>query len=295
MSKRGIEKGVFSQAIRRLRRNILAMVGVVIVALIFFCAIFAPLISLHNPIQVDLGKKLQAPGGSYILGTDEFGRDILSRLIYGSRISISVAFLTVGISMFLGIAMGLLSGYFGGWVDNLIMRGIDILLCFPILLMALALVAVLGPKLMNIMIAVGIALTPRYARIVRSVVLSLRGQQYVEAARGLGAGHGYILYHHILPNAIPPIIVVATLNVAMAILIESSLSFLGLGVQPPTPSWGSMIASGRKWLIEAPWISTFSGIAIMITVMGFNFFGDALRDILDPRLRGTEGDTARRT
>ncbi len=294
MSERGIEKGVFSQAIRRLCKNILAMVGVVIVALIFFCAIFASLISPHNPIQVDLGKKLQAPGGSYILGTDEFGRDILSRLIYGSRISISVAFLTVGISMFLGIAMGLLSGYFGGWVDNLIMRGVDILLCFPILLMALALVAVLGPKLMNIMIAVGIALTPRYARIVRSVVLSLRGQQYVEAARGLGAGHSYILYHHILPNAIPPIIVVATLNVAMAILIESSLSFLGLGVQPPTPSWGSMIASGRKWLIEAPWISTFSGIAIMITVMGFNFFGDALRDILDPRLRGTEGDTSRR-
>jgi len=281
----------FQVAIRRLRKNPLALTGVCIVGLFFLCIILAPVISPYNPTKVDLAKKLKAPNSSNLLGTDEFGRDVLSRIIWGARVSMTVAFVTVAVSMILGVAMGLLSGYFGKWLDNLIMRLTDILLCFPILLMALALVAVLGPQLMNIMFAVAIALTPQYARIIRGVVLPLRQQQYVEASRGLGANDLYILIKHIVPNSIPSIVVVATLNVATAILIESSLSFLGLGVQPPTPSWGAMIADGRKWLLEAPWISTFSGAAIMIAVLGFNLFGDALRDVLDPRLRGAGGAT----
>jgi peptide/nickel transport system permease protein len=273
---------------RNVLRNPLALIGGCIVLVLLLCIILAPVIAPYNPARVNLSKKLVAPGVEYWLGTDEFGRDVLSRIIWGARVSMAVAFFTVGVSMVLGVTMGLLSGYFGGWVDQVIMRLTDILLCFPILLMALALVAVLGPQLMNIMLAVGIALTPQYARIIRGSVLPLRTQHYVEASRGLGASHLYVLIKHIIPNAIPSVIVVATLNVATAILIESSLSFLGLGVQPPTPSWGAMIAEGREWLLNAPWISTFSGVAIMIAVLGFNLFGDALRDILDPRLHGTE-------
>ena len=279
----------FAIAISSVFRNPLAIGGVCIVLILFLCIVLAPIISPHDPVKVNLSNKLISPNSEYWLGTDEFGRDILSRIIWGTRVSMSVAFLTVCVSMVLGVTMGLLSGYFVGWVDQLIMRVTDILLCFPILLMALALVAVLGPQLMNIMLAVGIALTPQYARIIRGTVLSLRDQHYVEASKGLGGSHFYVIVKHILPNSIPSIIVVATLNVATAILIESSLSFLGLGVQPPTPSWGAMIADGREWLLDAPWISTFSGVAIMITVLGFNLFGDALRDILDPRLHRTEG------
>jgi len=269
-------------------RNPLALSGVVIVGVLLLAIALAPLIAPYDPAKVNLSKKLVGPCATYWLGTDEFGRDILSRIIWGGRVSMSVAFVTVGVSMVVGTVMGLLSAYFGGWVDQVVMRVTDILLCFPILLMALALVAVLGPQLMNIMLAVGIALTPQYARIIRGAVLPLKDQQYVEASRGLGASHLYVLITHIIPNAVPSIIVVATLNVATAVLIESSLSFLGLGVQPPTPSWGAMIADGREWLLDAPWISTFSGAAIMLAVLGFNLFGDALRDILDPRLHGAE-------
>ena len=286
---RANHRSSFAIAVRNVFRNPLAVSGVCIVLILFLCIILAPIISPYNPAKVNLSMKLVAPNSNYWLGTDEFGRDILSRIIWGTRVSMSVAFLTVGVSMVLGVIMGLLSGYFAGWVDLLIMRVTDVLLCFPILLMALALVAVLGPQLMNIMLAVGIALTPQYARIIRGTVLSLRDQHYVEASKGLGASHLYIIIKHIFPNSIPSIIVVATLNVATAILIESSLSFLGLGVQPPTPSWGAMIADGREWLLDAPWISTFSGAAIMLAVLGFNLFGDALRDILDPRLHGAEG------
>lgn len=282
-------RGPFAMAVRNAFRNPLAVSGIGIVFILFLCIILAPIISPYDPAKVNLAKKLLAPSKAYLLGTDEFGRDILSRIIYGARVSMTVAFLTVGVSLVLGVIMGLLSGYFGGWIDQLIMRATDVLLCFPILLMALALVAVLGPQLMNIMLAVAIALTPQYARIIRGTVLTLRNQHYVEVSKGLGATNFYVILKHIFPNSIPSIIVVATLNIATAILIESSLSFLGLGVQPPTPSWGAMIADGREWLLDAPWISTFSGAAIMFAVFGFNLFGDSLRDILDPRLHGAEG------
>jgi peptide/nickel transport system permease protein len=284
-------RGPLALAIRNVIRNPIAIVGGFIVLILLLCTLLAPYISPYDPTKVNLNRKLSPPSTEFILGTDEFGRDLFTRIIWGGRVSLSVAFITVGLSMIIGVVMGLLSGYFGGWVDQVIMRFVDILLCFPILLMALGLVAILGPKLINIMMAVGIALTPQYARIIRGAVLPLRKQYYVEASRGLGATHLYILIQHILPNAFPSIIVVATLNVATAILIESSLSFLGLGVQPPTPSWGAMIAGGRQWLLEAPWISSFSGAAIMIAVLGFNFFGDALRDIMDPRLHGGAGRT----
>jgi peptide/nickel transport system permease protein len=284
------KKNKSARALKRLSRNPLAVSGVLIVFVFLICMIFAPLLAPHSATRLDLGAKLVGPTSEHWFGTDEFGRDVLSRIIWGTRVSMSVAFITVGVSMVLGVIMGLLAGYFGGWLDNLIMRATDVLLCFPILLMALGLVAVLGPQLMNIMLAVAVALTPQYARIIRGVTIPLRNQQYVEASRGLGANSFYILVKHVFPNVVPSIIVVATLNVATAILIESSLSFLGLGVQPPTPSWGAMIADGRKWLTEAPWISTFSGVAIMFAVLGFNLFGDALRDILDPRLRGSDGD-----
>jgi peptide/nickel transport system permease protein len=282
-------RGQLVIAIRSVFKNPLAVSGACIVLILLFFILFAPFITPYNPAKVDLPQKLTAPCSTYWLGTDELGRDVLSRIIWGARVSMSVAFVTVSISMVLGVLIGMISGYFGGWVDQIMMRLTDIVLCFPILLLALALVAVLGPNLINIMLAVAIALTPQYARIIRGTVLSLKDQHYVEASTGLGASHWYILIKHILPNSIPSIIVIATLNVATAILIESSLSFLGLGVQPPTPSWGAMIAEGREWLLDAPWISTFSGLAIMIAVLGFNLFGDALRDILDPRLRGIEG------
>jgi ABC-type dipeptide/oligopeptide/nickel transport system permease subunit len=229
-----------------------------------------------------------APSARYWLGTDDLGRDILSRIIFGARVSLMVGTIAIGIAAVAGVSLGLAAGFLGGRIDGLIMRVMDALLAFPAILLAIALMAVLGPSLENAMIAIGIISIPTFARITRANVLSLREQEFVEAARALGGGGLYLALVVILPNCLSPIIVQASLGVGNAILVEAALSFLGLGVQPPEPSWGSMLAFGRSLLGQAPWYATFSGLAIFVTVLALNFLGDGLREALDPRLRSVE-------
>ena len=280
---------MLSLFLKTLFKHRTATIGLVIVLAIIFCGIFAPWLAPHDPLTINLKNRLKSPTHDNPLGTDGFGRDILSRIIWGTRISLQVGIVAVGISSLIGILMGLLSGYYGGLLEALIMRVVDIFLSFPTILLALAIMAALGSSLTNVMIAVGITLAPRFARLVRGSVLSEREQEYVLAARGLGMIDFRIIFGHVLPNVLAPIIVLSTLNVSYAILAEASLSFLGLGVKPPTPTWGSIISDGRAFLDIAPWISLFSGFAIMLAVLGFNLFGDGLRDALDPFLRGEEG------
>lgn len=265
--------------------NRLALAGLAIVVALVLVAIFAPFLAPHDPTHQSLPDKRAKPGGKFILGADEFGRDILSRIIYGTRAALLVGVLSVAIALFFGMLLGTISGFFGGICDNLIMRALDILLAFPYLLLAIAVVSAIGPGILNTTIAVGIWATPGFARIVRASVLTIKKADYVQAARALGASNGRIILSHVIPNFISPIIVYSTLYMANAILVEAALSFLGLGVQPPTPSWGLMVSSGRDFLLSAPHVATFPGIAIMITVLGFNLLGDGLRDSLDPRLR----------
>jgi len=271
---------------RQFRRNRLAMAGLVIVLLVAFSAVFAPYLAPADPTQQNLEDKRMGPGREYPLGADEFGRDILSRIIYGSRVALFVALVAVAIAMALGVSIGLTAGFAGGWVDGVIMRIADIMLAFPYLLLAIALVAALGAGIQNTTLAVGIWATPSFVRVTRSQVLGIKHREYVTAARATGIPTIRLVLRHILPNSIPPIIVFATLYMANAILLEAALSFLGLGVQPPQPSWGLMIANGRDFLRVAPHIATFPGIAIMFAVLGFNLMGDGLRDALDPTLRG---------
>jgi peptide/nickel transport system permease protein len=261
------------------------MVGFGIVIGLLLIALFAPFLAPQDPTLQSLPDKRAKPGGRFILGADEFGRDILSRLIYGTRAALLVGTVSVAIALFFGIILGVVSGFFGGMTENLIMRAIDILLAFPYLLLAIAVVSAIGPGVLNTTIAVGIWATPGFARIVRASVITLRETDYIQAARAVGASNPRIIFTHIIPNFISPVIVYATLYMANAILVEAALSFLGLGVQPPTPSWGLMVSSGRDFLLSAPHISTLPGIAIMITVLGFNLLGDGLRDSLDPKLR----------
>ena len=271
---------------RRFRRNRLAMVGLVIVMLIVTAAALAPWLAPQDPAKQSLFEKRARPGGKYILGADEFGRDILSRVIYGARIALLVGLVSVGIALGLGLVLGSLAGFLGGWVDGGIMRGVEVLLAFPYLLLAIAVVSALGPGALNTTIAVGIWGTPPVTRIVRGAVLALSETEYVRAARALGAAGPALVGRHILPNILPTVIVYGTLFMANAILVEAALSFLGLGVQPPTPSWGLMVATGRDFLLVTPHITTIPGLAIMLAVLGFNLLGDGLRDALDPRLRG---------
>jgi len=271
---------------RRFRRNRLAMVGLVIVMLIVTAAALAPWLAPQDPAKQSLIEKRTRPGGKYILGADEFGRDILSRVIYGARIALLVGLVSVGIALGLGLVLGSLAGFLGGWVDGGIMRGVEVLLAFPYLLLAIAVVSALGPGALNTTIAVGIWGTPPVTRIVRGAVLALSETEYVRAARALGAAGPALVGRHILPNILPTVIVYGTLFMANAILVEAALSFLGLGVQPPTPSWGLMVATGRDFLLVTPHITTIPGLAIMLAVLGFNLLGDGLRDALDPRLRG---------
>jgi len=267
-----------------------AAIGLVIVVAIVTAAAFAPWIAPHDPVQQRLLGRLRPPGApAHPLGTDNFGRDVLSRLLFGSRISILVGVVSVAIAAGVGILFGLLGGYYGGVLDQWLMRLIDILIAFPVVLLAIAIVAFLGGGLLNLMLAVGISSVPPFARLVRSEVISQRGRDYVEAARALGAGHGRLMGRHILPNSMSAIVVLSTLRISTAILTESSLSFLGLGVGPPTPTWGNMVAEGTKFLQTAPWISIVPGAAIMLMVLAFNLFGDGLRDALDPRLKGEGG------
>jgi ABC-type dipeptide/oligopeptide/nickel transport system permease subunit len=271
---------------RRFRRNRLALIGLLIVAVILMSAILAPWLAPQDPAKQSLFEKRARPGAKYVLGADEFGRDILSRVIYGARIALVVGLVSVGIALCLGLLLGSLAGFLGGWVDAGIMRGVEVLLAFPYLLLAIAVVSALGPGALNTTIAVGIWGTPHVTRIVRGAVLALRETEYVRAARALGAGGPALVGRHILPNILPTVIVYGSLFMADAILVEAALSFLGLGVQPPTPSWGLMVATGRDFLLVTPHITTIPGLAIMLAVLGFNLLGDGLRDALDPRLRG---------
>jgi peptide/nickel transport system permease protein len=270
----------------RFRRNRLALAGLVVVVLLAVAAAGAPWLAPADPAKQSLIEKRARPGEKFLLGADEFGRDILSRIIYGSRVALLVGLLSVAIALGAGLALGCLAGFAGGWVDVVIMRGVEVLLAFPYLLLAIAVVSALGPGVLNTTIAVGIWGTPTVIRLVRGAVLTARESEYVNAARALGATAGRVLTRHVLRNILPTVIVYSTLFMANAILVEAALSFLGLGVPPPTPSWGLMVSSGRDFLVVAPHIATIPGLAIMVAVLGFNLLGDGLRDALDPRLRG---------
>jgi peptide/nickel transport system permease protein len=271
----------------RFRRNRLALVGLALVVVLAGSAALAPWVAPYDPARQSLIEKRARPGGKYVLGADEFGRDILSRVIYGSQVALLVGLLSAAIAVLGGLVLGTLAGFTGGWLDAVMMRGLEILLAFPYLLLALAIVAALGPGALNTTIAVGIWGVPAVTRIVRGSVLTLRETEYVGAARALGAPALALLARHILPNIVPGLIVYATLFMANAILLEAALSFLGLGVQPPTASWGLMVSTGRDVLLVAPHVATVPGLAIMVAVLAFNLVGDGLRDALDPRLRGS--------
>lgn len=265
--------------------NGMFLVGLAIVLFMSLAAIFAPILAPYPPNLEHLDHILEPPSSSFWLGTDRLGRDILSRLLYGGRISLWVGFVAVGISIAIGAILGLLSGYFRRWVDETIMRFVDIMLCFPSFFLILAVIAFLEPSLTNIMIVIGLTSWMGCARLVRAETLSLRERDYVDAARLAGCSTFSILWRHILPNALAPVLITATLGIAGAILIESGLSFLGLGVQPPTPSWGNMLMDGKAAIELAPWLSIYPGLAILITVLGYNLLGESLRDMLDPRLK----------
>ena len=286
-----IERREWLVFLRRLAARRTALFGLVVVVVVVLTAVGAPLISPFDPIEQDLGDlRLKAPGfrdaGGRVhpLGTDHLGRDLLARVIHGARPALLVGFAAVAISGLIGMAAGLISGYFGGRTDDVLMRLADIQLAFPFILLAIAVIGVLGPSLKTIIIVIGVSSWVVYARIVRGAVLTLREREFVQAARALGGGDVRILLRHVLPNAFTPWLVVATLDMARVIVIESALSFLGLGVQPPTPTWGGMLADGRVYISTAWWLATFPGLAILVTVLGINLFGDGLRDTLDPRL-----------
>jgi peptide/nickel transport system permease protein len=273
--------------LRRLWHVRLAGVGLVIVGIVVLTALFAPLLAPDDPTQKNTRNLLKAPTRQHPLGTDELGRDTLSRVIYGARISLEVGIIAVGISLVIGVLLGLIAGYTGGATDSIIMRIMDGLLAFPALVLALAITAMLGPSLNNVMLAIGITGIPSFARLVRGQVLTTKQLEYVQAAQSVGASDWRLMLRHILPNILAPIIVQASISVAAAILAEAGLSFLGLGIQPPTASWGSMLNVAKGYLSRTAWLAIAPGTAIFITVLGFNFLGDAIRDVLDPRLRSS--------
>ncbi|MGH2627169.1 MAG: ABC transporter permease [Anaerolineales bacterium] len=270
---------------RRARRRRNLVVGGILVGMLVVAALFAPLIAPFDPIRdANLEHHLRPPGGVYRLGTDTFGRDVLSRIVFGARISLGIGVVVQTVALTTGMTLGLLSGFYGGWTDNLIMRVAEVIFAFPGLLFAIAIMAVIGPSLYNVFLALGLVGWTSLARVVRGQVFAIKEQEYVEAARALGASNGRIILRHLLPNTLAPAIVLVTLGIGHAILAEASLSFLGLGAQPPTPSWGSMLTVGRDYLTQAPWLSVYPGLAIFLTVIGFNLLGDGLRDLLDPRM-----------
>lgn len=270
---------------KRMKRNKFAMLGLFIICTLVFCAIFADFIAPYGYAEQNLANRFKSPSLDHLFGTDNFGRDIFSRIVYGTRISLQVGFVAVSIAGIVGGTLGAIAGYYGKFIDNAIMRLIDVMLAIPSILLAISITAAFGPGLTNVMIAVGIASIPAYARIVRASVLSVREQEFVEAARATGASDFRIIFGHILPNAMSPLIVQATLGVASAILSAAGLSFIGLGIQPPLPEWGAMLSAGRAYLRDYPHIVMFPGVTIMITIFALNLFGDGLRDALDPRLK----------
>ncbi len=271
--------------LNRYARNRLALWGLWVVAGVVLAALFAPALAPADPTRTDFGALLQPPSRAHLLGTDDLGRDILSRVIYGARTSLLAGVIAVGLAVAVGVPLGLLSGYFRGRLDNVLMRITDALLSFPLLVLALAIAAVLGAGLTKAMLAVGIVFTPGFIRLARAQVLSEREKVYVEAARALGASDRRIIWRHILPNSLSPVLVQASLAMAAAITAEATLSFLGLGTQPPTPSWGSMLNIAQAYLTRAPWMALWPGLAIFVTVLALNLVGDGLREVLDPRLR----------
>jgi peptide/nickel transport system permease protein len=282
---RAVPQTRLRSSLRRAGRHKGAVAGLVIVGALVFVALFQNALAPVSPIRIDIAQALAAPGPGHPMGTDQYGRDTYSRVVHGSGISLTVGLISVGIAATAGTAVGLVAGYYGGVLDAFLMRVVDVMLAFPGILLALGIVSVLGPSLRNLMIAVGISGIPLYARLVRGSVLVAKEQLYVDAARVTGVPVSVILVRHILPNVVAPVIVAGTLGMGTAILAAAALSFIGLGSQPPTPEWGRMLSEGRDYLRDAWWISTFPGLAIMLTVLGVNMLGDGLRDVLDPRLR----------
>lgn len=273
---------------KRFRHNKLSLIGAATVLVLALVAIAAPLIAPHNPTKIDIDNILSPPSRDYLLGTDELGRDVLSRMIWGSRISLSVGFVAVGIAISIGILIGSLAGFYGGMADTVLMRFVDIMLTFPTFFLILAVIAIVEPSIFTIMVVIGITSWMDVARLVRAEFLSLTRRDFVIAAKASGAGNMRLIFRHVLPNALSPVFVAATFGVAGAILVESALSFLGLGVKPPNPSWGNILASGKENIEVAWWLSLYPGLAILITVLSYNLVGEGLRDALDPRLWDAE-------
>lgn len=271
--------------VRRFKRNKRAMVGLVITVLFLLIAILAKFIAPYDPFEYDMENLLNGPTLAHPFGTDQFGRDVLSRIIFGSQISLMIGIVGVGISIVIGVSLGAIAGYFGGLVDIIIMRFMDVLMAFPGFLLALAIISILGPSMINVMIAIGVFSIPVFSRIMRSTVITIKYKEFVEASTSLGGGHFYILRKHIIPNSIAPIIVLSSMRIATAILSAAGLSFLGLGAQPPSPEWGAMLNEGREYIRTSPHLSTFPGLIIMLVVLGFNMLGDGLRDALDPGMK----------
>jgi peptide/nickel transport system permease protein len=273
------------QTYYQLKRNWLAFGGGLLVLSVFLIALLAPWIAPYDPSQIDIKNILIGPSNQHFFGTDEVGRDVLSRMIWGSRVSLEVGFVAIGIATLIGILLGAVSGFYGGYMDSAIMRAVDIMLSIPTIFLVLAVIAILEPSIFNIMVVIGLTSWMEPARLVRAEFISIKEREFVTAARALGASDNRIIFKHILPNGLSPILVSATMGIGGAVLVESALSFLGLGVQPPTPSWGSLLSSGKDNIEIAWWLSAFPGLAILITVLGYNLLGEGIRDALDPRQR----------
>lgn len=273
------------QAYREVKRNRLAFGGGLLVLTVFIIALFAPMIAPYDPSKIDIKNILVSPSSQHLFGTDDLGRDVLSRMIWGSRVSLAVGFVAIGIATVIGILLGSISGYYGGIIDSAIMRLVDIMLSIPTIFLILVVIAILEPSIFNIMIVIGLTSWMEPARLIRAEFIAIKEREFVTAARALGASDSRIIFRHILPNGISPILVSATMGIGGAVLLESGLSFLGLGVQPPTPSWGSLLTSGKDNIEIAWWLSAFPGLAILITVLGYNLLGEGIRDALDPRQR----------
>jgi peptide/nickel transport system permease protein len=279
----GADERPWRRALRRLVRRRAAIAGLAVVLFFIVLALLAPLLSPYDPLATNWAVVRKAPSALHLFGTDEIGRDVLARIIWGARASLLAGLVSVSLALAVGVPIGLLSGYVGGFVDGVLMRMIDAMLSIPFLILAIALAAFLGPSLTNAMIAIGVSQTPIFARLTRGQVLAVKHEDYIEAARALGNPHRRIVLRHIFPNIVPPLLVQATLAAAAAIIAEASLSFLGLGQQPPDPSWGSMLNTAKNFISQAPWMATWPGLAIFTLVLSLNLFGDGLRDALDPR------------
>lgn len=277
--------GLTGIALAQFRRSAVGVVGATLVGAFVVTTALAPALAPYDPVAADFANVLSPPTAAHPFGTDDIGRDILSRVIHGSRVSLEAGLFTVAVALVVGLPLGLVAGYVGGRVDGGIMRAVEVILSFPTLVLALGITAVLGPKLIHALFAIGVVFIPHFARLIRGQVLSVKENDFVAAARALGASDARVMRLHLLPNCLAPILVQSTYSVAFAILVEAALSFLGLGTQPPTPSWGIMLSSGRGYLEQAPWLGAFPGLAIFLTVLGFNLLGDGIRDALDPRLK----------